>query len=59
MKVLIDRFKCNLCKLCIEYCPAYVFYIVNRSIIAEEWRCIECYGCIALCPMNAISIREQ
>jgi len=54
--VKVDSEKCTLCKLCVEYCPAYVFVVQNSSVKADSSRCIECYGCIPLCPVQAIAI---
>ena len=58
-RVIVDHDKCDLCGLCIELCPAYVFYISNKGVVeADSGKCIECYGCIPLCPQNAIDIIE-
>ncbi|NPA98748.1 MAG: 4Fe-4S dicluster domain-containing protein [Crenarchaeota archaeon] len=54
--VLIDRGKCSLCKLCIQYCPAHVFTLHNDEIIVKQENCTECYACIPLCPEKAIDI---
>lgn len=58
MKVIVkvDTSKCNLCKLCVEYCPALVFTFTGKSIKVENEKCIGCCGCIPLCPMRAISV---
>ena len=56
VRIIIDYNKCDLCRLCIEYCPAYVFYTRERKLYAREEDCIECYGCIPLCPKKAIKI---
>ena len=54
--VKVDPVKCNLCKLCVKYCPAGVFALRNNHIEVSSTSCIECYGCIPLCPLQAISI---
>ncbi|MCC6040600.1 MAG: 4Fe-4S binding protein [Desulfurococcaceae archaeon] len=56
VKVEVDTGKCTLCKLCVLYCPTYVFSIVNGRVVADSTKCIECYGCIPLCPSNAIRV---
>ncbi|MCD6488362.1 MAG: 4Fe-4S binding protein [Desulfurococcales archaeon] len=56
VKIIIDQERCDLCRLCIDYCPAYVFSIDDNKIVVEEKNCIECYGCIPLCPKKAIDI---
>lgn len=57
VKIIIDYSKCDLCGLCVDYCPAHVFSISpEKSIIVEQEKCVECYACIPLCPKNAIDI---
>jgi len=56
VRLIIDYEKCDLCGLCIEYCPALVFYVRGGKLYAREEDCIECYGCIPLCPEKAIRI---
>ncbi|MEM0199126.1 MAG: 4Fe-4S binding protein [Desulfurococcaceae archaeon] len=56
--VEVDYGKCNTCKLCVEYCPAFVFTLEeNRVVVANGDKCVECYGCVPLCPQGAISVR--
>lgn len=59
MKVVVevDSNKCNLCKLCVEYCPALVFTIRNSHLEVDSSKCVECYGCIPLCPQKAINVK--
>jgi NAD-dependent dihydropyrimidine dehydrogenase PreA subunit len=59
VRIIIDYEKCDLCRLCVEYCPTYVFYIRDNKVYADNEKCIECYGCIPLCPRKAISIVEE
>jgi len=58
VEITIDREKCTLCMLCVEYCPTYVFELKDGKILADGSKCIECYACIPLCPVNAIKILE-
>ncbi|MEM0003822.1 MAG: 4Fe-4S binding protein [Desulfurococcaceae archaeon] len=57
VRIEISKEKCNMCGLCVEYCPSSVFTKQQDTIKVDESRCIECYGCIPLCPVNAISIK--
>ncbi len=54
----VDYSKCDLCGLCIEYCPTYVFSIKDNKLVVDLEKCIECYGCIPLCPKSAILIKN-
>jgi NAD-dependent dihydropyrimidine dehydrogenase PreA subunit len=56
IKIIIDYEKCDLCGLCVEYCPTHVFYIRDNKVEAVEDKCIECYACIPLCPRRAITL---
>ncbi len=58
-RIIIDQGKCDLCGLCVEYCPAYVFSIREGRLMVREEDCIECYGCIPLCPRGAIEIEPD
>ncbi|MET1159709.1 MAG: 4Fe-4S binding protein [Thermoprotei archaeon] len=58
-RITINYDKCNLCRLCIDYCPTRVFTIVDNKIVTYEDKCIECYACIPLCPRNAIEIEPD
>jgi len=58
VKVVVDQSKCNLCGLCVKYCPAYVFAIEDGRIRADSEKCVECYACIPLCPRKAIAIES-
>ncbi|MEM1525516.1 MAG: 4Fe-4S binding protein [Ignisphaera sp.] len=55
-KVRIDESKCNLCNLCLKFCPTGVFKYENRGIKVNNELCIACYGCVKLCPTTAISV---
>ncbi len=57
-KVVVDMGKCSLCKLCVEYCPTQVFSMKDGSLVVRGEYCIECYGCIPLCPEKAIRIED-
>lgn len=55
-KVRIDKSKCNLCGLCLKFCPTGVFKHEDRGIKVNDELCIACYGCVILCPNVAISV---
>lgn len=56
VKIIIDSAKCDLCGLCVEYCPGLVFSVSNGKIVADIDKCVECYACIPLCPKRAIEV---
>ncbi|WP_187146080.1 4Fe-4S binding protein [Staphylothermus hellenicus] len=58
VNIIIDHEKCDLCGLCVEYCPTHVFYVRANRVFADNNKCVECYACIPLCPRNAISIEN-
>lgn len=58
MKVSIEVSNaCNRCGLCVEYCPAGVFRVVDTCLEADHDKCIFCKGCEVLCPAEAIRVR--
>ncbi|MGC8982780.1 MAG: indolepyruvate ferredoxin oxidoreductase subunit alpha [Desulfurococcaceae archaeon] len=61
MKVLVEvnTEKCDLCGLCVDYCPAFVFSIRDQLVVADSSKCIECYGCVPLCPREAICVKLE
>ncbi len=58
VKIQVDYTRCDLCGLCIEYCPAHVFSSSGGRLVVDDERCVECYACIPLCPQKAISISD-
>ncbi|HEC96209.1 MAG TPA: 4Fe-4S dicluster domain-containing protein [Euryarchaeota archaeon] len=59
-KIIIDHSKCDLCNLCVEYCPTHVFSISpEKSDVVEQEKCIECCACVPLCPKNAIEVIDD
>jgi len=59
VSVMVDRGRCNMCKLCVEYCPAHVFVIIDGELVVKQENCTECYACIPLCPEKAINIIDD
>ena len=56
VKISVSK-ECNLCGLCVKYCPANVFEIVNGELVVHEDRCIYCKGCEPLCPQSALRVK--
>ncbi len=65
---MVDWSKCESTELCVTMCPAYVFEIkelvigdkVRRvSYVVDENRCIGCFGCVVICPSNAITVEPK
>jgi len=56
--IVVDRGKCDGCKVCIQVCPANV-YEMDKENKAEPVRshdCIEDCSCVDACPPQAIFI---
>jgi len=47
---------CNLCGLCVKYCPTEVFTIEGDKVRAYSERCIYCKACEPLCPQKAVRV---
>ncbi len=57
-KLIIDYKLCDLCGLCVKYCPTYALLVKDNKLVVEDDKCIECYACIPLCPRKALRIGE-
>jgi len=52
---VIDREKCNGCRLCISVCSCGAFVLVHNEItVVETAECNWCTDCEAVCPCEAI-----
>lgn len=58
-KISIDREQCMDCGRCIENCSYGVFRREGDRIITESRKCTACMRCIAMCPRDAINLREN
>jgi len=61
VQILLDRNKCNNCKICIVKCPVGIFSIRNNEIIVDRQHSDDCLGCLACeykCPEKAIKILD-
>jgi glutamate synthase domain-containing protein 2 len=48
-----------LCERCVENCPYGVFRASDGQILVDSRRCTACHRCIAMCPRDAIDLRER
>ena len=58
--IQVDLDNCTKCGACIIDCVVRLFYIKAESLhIADDFeeRCILCGHCVAICPMNVISLK--
>ncbi|MDD4497693.1 MAG: glutamate synthase-related protein, partial [Methanosarcinaceae archaeon] len=58
-KISIDREQCMDCGRCIENCSYGVFRREGDRIITESRKCTACMRCIAMCPRDAINLKEN
>jgi len=56
IKIVVSD-SCDLCGLCVKYCPTNVFNIIDNKLEVREERCIYCKGCEPLCPQKAIKVK--
>ncbi|MDR2796938.1 MAG: 4Fe-4S binding protein [Treponema sp.] len=47
--------KCNKCGTCSKVCPTGNIEIKDKVIFGNI--CESCYGCVHICPQNAIHLR--
>ena len=59
-KVIIDKEKCNNCRVCIEVCPMKCFGLANEQVVVKDSKkCIACKACEIQCPQKAIKVKEM
>lgn len=57
-KIILDIDSCTKCKACVNECRYYYFESGNLSLAKEmDEFCIECGKCVAVCPVNAITLK--
>jgi len=58
--VLIDQELCNGCGVCTRACAAACLEVVDKKcrMVDEFPFCMSCGDCVAICPEDAIQIRE-
>lgn len=55
----IDEKICDVCGECVDVCPADVFEMNgDQPVVANPADCIGCEACIAVCPVEAITVEE-
>lgn len=57
--LLIDKYKCTQCNICVESCPVLIIEMNPESQLPQfkdnaNSRCIECFHCQAICPTEAL-----
>lgn len=60
--IKVDNDNCTLCKRCVIDCVARILYIKSGQLqFTEDFedRCIKCGHCVAVCPMNAIEMKDR
>jgi nitroreductase/NAD-dependent dihydropyrimidine dehydrogenase PreA subunit len=60
-KISVDLELCTKCKACVNDCPARLYYIENNELYIEDFldkKCMECGHCVAVCPVNAIRLKN-
>ncbi|MBN2808204.1 MAG: DUF362 domain-containing protein [Deltaproteobacteria bacterium] len=56
LKPQITRSRCQLCRVCVQHCPAQAMQLLNNKIVIDYKRCIRCYCCQELCPYGAVRV---
>ncbi len=60
-KIRIDSEKCINCKLCVSECPIRLYFNKNDKVFIRDYAddvCMECGHCVAICPTNAITLKQ-
>lgn len=56
---IIEREKCSLCLKCARICPKKVFRDSEDEVEVDfPTRCTGCESCSAVCPLNALTVKE-
>jgi len=59
---IIDNDRCNLCRICVKYCPVNNLSIeetTEKPIVKYGQDCIFCMRCFNNCPTNAIIVMKR
>ncbi len=49
--------RCELCRTCVDVCPAHALEICDDRLRFDYSKCIRCYCCQEMCPTGAITLR--
>jgi MinD superfamily P-loop ATPase len=52
---LVDEKKCNYCGICSDVCEYHAIITLTDTVMVFPELCHSCYGCLEMCPENAIS----
>lgn len=56
--IVVDKYKCGYCGVCVAVCPLCAIELVSTWIeIGEE--CKGCGVCAQVCPMGAIEVKHE
>jgi glutamate synthase domain-containing protein 2 len=57
-EVIRDQNRCINCRLCEKQCSNGVNYYDKKLkvMLSEEWKCVNCHRCVAVCPTHALKI---
>lgn len=56
-KISINKDTCTSCKLCEKVCKAGCINIPEQTV--EFDRCINCYNCLTVCPVNSVQYSRK
>lgn len=61
IEISIDQEICIRCGECIASCPGKVYSKDDSGniIVSKPDNCRRCFGCMHLCPADAITIKEK
>ena len=58
--VIIDSSKCTGEGICVSVCPTSTFEMQgDKAVVTKPQDCILCMACVAQCPTQAITVKED
>ncbi len=60
-EIVRDRESCIACRVCERQCAneAHRYDEVNRKMVSDSTKCVNCHRCVALCPTHALKIKKS